>query len=114
MIYREKETMKKFGLNVKKYRMRLGFTQEKLAELCDCSSQTISGTETGYSFPSSKVLFKIAESLHVPLMYLFNFGEDPVISNKEENETLINCLSNLSYEQKRIAVKLLQALCDNG
>ncbi len=102
--------MKKFGLNVKKYRNRLGLTQEKLAELCDCSSQTISGTETGYSFPSSKVLFKLAEELHVPLMYLFNFGEDPTVSSKEENATLINCLSDLSQEQKRIAIKLLQAL----
>ena len=51
MICNDKEIMKKFGENVKKYRMRLGYTQEKLAELCDCSSQTISGTETGYSFP---------------------------------------------------------------
>lgn len=113
MNYNEKETMKKFGQNVKKYRNRLGLTQEKLAELCECSSQTISGTETGYSFPSSKVLFKLAEELHVPLMYLFNFGEDPVVSNKEENATLINCLSDLSYEQKRIAIKLLQALNEN-
>ena len=62
MIYNEKETMKKFGDNIKKYRNRLGLTQEKLAELCECSSQTISGTETGYSFPSSKVLFKLAEN----------------------------------------------------
>lgn len=113
MVYNEKETMKKFGLNVKKYRTRLGLTQEKLAELCNCSSQTISGTETGYSFPSSKVLFKLAEELHVPLMYLFNFGEDPVLSNKEENEALLNCLSDLSYEQKRLAIRLLQALNEN-
>lgn len=113
MIYNEKETMKKFGLNIKKYRTRLGLTQEKLAELCDCSSQTISGTETGYSFPSSKVLFKLAEELHVPLMYLFNFGEDPVISTREENEALIACISGLSHEQKHLAIKLLHALSDN-
>ena len=33
MIYSEKEIMKLFGTNVKKYRIRLGLTQEKLAEL---------------------------------------------------------------------------------
>lgn len=110
MIYNEKETMKKFGENVKKYRNRLGMTQEKLAELCECSSQTISGTETGYSFPSSKVLFKLAEMLHVPLMYLFNFGEDPVITNKEENLSFIKYFSNLSLEQKRIAMKIIKAI----
>ena len=113
MLYNEKETMKKFGENVKKYRTRLGLTQEKLAELCDCSSQTISGTETGYSFPSSKVLFRLAESLHVPLMYLFNFGEDTVISNKENNLVLSNLFSELSLENKKIAVKILQALINN-
>ena len=109
MIYEEKETMKKFGDNIKKYRIRLGLTQEKLAELCECSSQTISGTETGYSFPSSKVLFKLSENLHVPLTYLFNFGEDPVVSSKEEDRVIIELLSNLSIEQKKIIVKIIQA-----
>ena len=110
MIYNEKETMKKFGANVKKYRCRLGYTQEKLAELCDCSSQTISGTETGYSFPSSKVLFKLAETLHVPLTYLFNFGEDPVVSGKEEDYTLINYFSELSLENKQLLIKIIKAM----
>lgn len=109
MNYNEKETMKKFGTNIKKYRNRLGLTQEKLAELCDCSSQTISGTETGYSFPSSKVLFKLAENLHVPLTYLFNFGEDPVVSNKEEDRDLLEVLSKLSIEQKKIIIKIIKA-----
>lgn len=113
MIYNEKEVMKKFGDNIKKYRNRLGLTQEKLAELCECSSQTISGTETGYSFPSSKVLFKLAENLHAPLMYLFNFGEDPVISDKEDNELLSKYYSNLSSEQKRLIIKIIKAISEN-
>lgn len=110
MIYSEKETMKKFGGNVKRYRCRLGLTQEKLAELCECSSQTISGTETGYSFPSSKVLFKLAEHLHVPLMYLFNFGEDPVISSKEEDFGIVKYLSEMSLEKKKMTAKILKAI----
>ena len=110
MIYNEKETMKKFGCNVKKYRCRLDLTQEKLAELCECSPQTISGTETGYSFPSSKVLFKLAENLHVPLTYLFNFGEDPVVSSKEEDFTIIKYLSEMTIEQKKTAIKILKAI----
>lgn len=110
MIYNEKETMKKFGENVKRYRVSLGLTQEKLAELCDCSSQTISGTETGYSFPSSKVLFKLAENLHIPLMYLFNFGEDPVISNKEEDLSILKYVERLSLEQKKTVIKIIKAI----
>ena len=109
MIYNEKETMKKFGDNVKKYRNRLGLTQEQLAELCECSSQTISGTETGYSFPSSKVLFKLAENLHVPLTYLFNFGEDPVVSNREDDRAILELLYNIPLEQKKIIIKIIKA-----
>lgn len=113
MIYNEKETMKRFGDNVKKYRIRLGLTQEQLAEKCNCSSQTISGTETGYSFPSSKVLFKLAESLHVPLMYLFNFGEDPVVSNTELTKNIIQLLEDLSLEQKELSIKIIKVLAEN-
>ena len=80
-----------------------------MAELCECSSQTISGTETGYSFPSSKVLFKLAESLHVPLTYLFNFGEDPVVSNREEDNAILRLLENVPVEQKRIIIKIIKA-----
>ena len=113
MIYNEKETMKNFGNNVKKYRNRLGLTQEKLAELCDCSPQTISGTETGYSFPSSKVLFKLAQHLHTPLMYLFNFGEDPVITDVEHNSAIIKYLSELSIEQKKMVIKIIKSISEN-
>ncbi|MBR1775913.1 helix-turn-helix transcriptional regulator [bacterium] len=110
MTYNEKETMKKFGENVKRYCTSMGITQEKLAELCDCSPQTISGTETGYSFPSSKVLFKIAKNLNIPLMFLFNFGEDSEISNKAENFLILKSLSKMSIEKKKIAIKIIKAI----
>ena len=112
MIYNEKDIMKKFGINVKKYRTSLGITQEKLAELCDCSSQTISGTETGYSFPSSKVLFKLAENLQVPLMYLFNFGEDTNISSKAEDFMILKSLSEIPLHKKQIIVKVIEAISE--
>ncbi len=110
MIYNEKETMRKFGENVKKYRTSKGITQEKLAELCDCSAQTISGTETGYSFPSSKILFKIAENLDIPMMYLFNFGEDTEISNKAEDFLIYKCLSEMSVAKKKIVINIIKAI----
>ena len=56
-LYNEKkEIKKKFGEKVKMYRNLAKLTQEQLAEKCGCSPQTISGTETGYSFPSSNIL----------------------------------------------------------
>lgn len=108
MFYSDKEIMKKFGEKVKIYRKQSGLTQEQLAEQCNCSKQTISGTETGYSFPSSKVLFSISRVLGIPLMYLFNFGEDEKSSNKELSTIIEMCMSKLTYEQKNLVLKTLQ------
>ena len=99
-----------FEKDLKGKNLGKGITQEKLAELCDCSSQTISGTETGYSFPSSKILFKIAENLDIPMMYLFNFGEDTEISNKAEDLLIHKCLSEMSVAKKKIVIKIIQAI----
>ena len=46
-------------------------------------------------------------------MYLFNFGEDPVISSKEENSAIIAYLSRLSSEQKKMAIKIIKAINEN-
>ncbi len=112
MFYTDRDIMKKFGEKVKLYRKQLGLTQEQLAEQCDCSKQTISGTETGYSFPSSKVLFKLSYSLKVPLMYLFNFGEDENSSNKEASTMVEKYMSKLTYEQKNLVIKILQFISE--
>ncbi|HIS83131.1 TPA: helix-turn-helix transcriptional regulator [Candidatus Scatenecus faecavium] len=39
-----------FGSNVRKYRIRKGFSQEKLAEFVDLGDKSISPIETGRSF----------------------------------------------------------------
>ena len=112
MVYTDKEIMKRFGEKVKLYRKQAGLTQEQLAEKCDCSKQTISGTETGYSVPSSKVLFNLSKILNVPLMYLFNFGEDEGSSNKELSSMVEKYMSKLTYEQKTLVLKTLQFISE--
>lgn len=72
--------MKKFGKRVKMFRLLTNLTQEQLAEKCDCSAQTISGIETGYSFPSSNILFKLAEILEVSPAEFFKFEADNLTS----------------------------------
>lgn len=104
--------MKKFGEKVKFYRKQSGLTQEQLAEKCDCSKQTISGTETGYSFPSSKVLFNLSKTLNVPLVYLFNFGDDENLSNKEFSTMIEKYIAKLTYEQKVLVMKVLQFISE--
>lgn len=107
---RKKEIKKKFGEKVKMYRNLAKLTQEQLAEKCGCSPQTISGTETGYSFPSSNILFKIAEALDIPLVYLFNFGDDKNLKNKEISNVVTEIFGNLNEKQQKVMIKVMQEL----
>ncbi len=112
MVYSQNEIMKKFGAKVKHYRELAGLTQEQLAEKCDCSAQTISGTETGYSFPSSKTLFNIAFALNIPLVYLFNFDDNKKISKNEFSTTLNRLLSKLDAKEKELVIKIIKVMCE--
>lgn len=106
----KKDIMKRFGEKVKMYRTLAKLTQEQLAEKCDCSAQTISGTETGYSFPSSNILFSIAEVLDVPLVYFFNFGEDVSIHNSEKVSLFLKTFNNLNETQQQVLLKVMEEL----
>lgn len=67
---------KLLGKNVKKYRKLNGFTQEKLAEVIGVEVISISSIETGRYFPSPDNLVKIAETLNIPINYLFDFKSE--------------------------------------
>ena len=103
----KKEIMKKFGKKVRMYREMAQLTQEQLAEKCNCSIQTISGTETGYSFPSSTTLFKISEVLDTPLSYLFNFGTDSKINENEAYTIVSSLFSKLDKVQQHVILKVM-------
>jgi transcriptional regulator with XRE-family HTH domain len=53
------------SLNIKKERKKLGFTQEKLAEIADLSSQTINDIEGCRMWVSDKTMSKLAKVLHI-------------------------------------------------
>ena len=56
---------KNLSLNVKKYRKRLGFSQEKLAEATGLSFQTINDIEGCRMWVSDKTITKLASALEV-------------------------------------------------
>ncbi len=114
LVGTKKEIMKRFGAKVKMYRTLAKLTQEQLAERCECSAQTISGTETGYSFPSSNILFRIAEVLNVPLVYLFNFGDDVNIHNNEKISLLLTTFNNLNETQQNVLLTVMQELVQSN
>ena len=59
------------GNNIRKYRLRRGFTQEQLAEASGVSEAYLSKLEAGRRNPTVKVLAKIASVLGTTLTKLF-------------------------------------------
>ena len=53
------------GKNVRKYRLILGFTQEELADKCECSNSHIGQIENARGIPSLNRVVKIANALSV-------------------------------------------------
>lgn len=65
---------------IKKARTDKGLTQPELAKLIDSTDRNISNYETGYSFPSIIVLYKISNALSTSIDYLLGMTDDPTIS----------------------------------
>ena len=83
---------KHLGQNVKKYRKLSGLTQEQLAEIIGVEVISVSSIETGRYFPSPENLLKIAETLNIPLAYLFEFK-----SPKTHNDYVDEIISNIGF-----------------
>ena len=56
---------KSFGKRMQKYRELLGYSQESLAEMIDCSTIFISFMERGEKSPSLDNLIKLANALEI-------------------------------------------------
>jgi transcriptional regulator with XRE-family HTH domain len=59
------------SMNMKTARKRLGYSQQKLAEICEVSTSYIGELEIGRKFPSSKMLVRIAAALQIKPYRLF-------------------------------------------
>jgi transcriptional regulator with XRE-family HTH domain len=60
-----------FIRNLKEFRKREGFTQMKLAELCNTSPSYIGEIEIGRKFPSTEMIERIAKILRLEPYHLF-------------------------------------------
>jgi transcriptional regulator with XRE-family HTH domain len=63
--------------NIKDYRRKNGFSQDKLAELAGISSQYLATVETCRKFPTPEVLERLAKSLEVETHELFSAAPTP-------------------------------------
>ena len=69
------KVLEKLGLNIKKYRLAQGFTQETLAEKIGIHPRYVGKLEGGKKNPSVKMLFKITRALGITLSDLFDFDK---------------------------------------
>lgn len=67
-----------FGLNVRRIRMRHGWSQDYLSEKTGLHRTYISGIERGIRNPTLTIVLKIALALNVPIQDLF------LIPNQED------------------------------
>ena len=70
-----------FIANLKKYRMKSGFSQSYLAELCDVATGTIGNIECGIAKPSFDLIIKMSEVFQIHPALLFS--ENPAVDYRE-------------------------------
>ena len=88
---------KLLGKRIKELRKTAGLTQEKLAELINIETTSLSGIESGRHFPSMLTLEKIANHLHVELHSLFNFNH--LISIETMKADIVKNLDKLENDK---------------
>ena len=92
--------------NMKKARKRLGYSQEKLAELCDLSLSFVADLEVGRRFPSAETLIRIASSLDLkPYQLLMDESEDDVVRKYENVISMLEDLKTTLSDDVAAAVK---------
>lgn len=96
------------GERIRKQRLKLGFTQENLAEMIDASIQMISDTECGKKGLRLENFIKLCSVLKVSADYL--------ITGREPASVLFQDVENLTeeqYEHVSNIIKSCIALCKN-
>ena len=78
--------------NLKYYREQRGFSQAKLAELCECGTGTIGSIESARQFPSFDLLFRMSDVLKIHPADLFL--RDASKSDEEMKKHIEHILSN--------------------
>ncbi|MFR1672473.1 MAG: helix-turn-helix domain-containing protein [Candidatus Gastranaerophilaceae bacterium] len=101
------DNKKLLGKRIKQIRKSLGYTQEKLSELIDIETSSLSGIESGRFFPSLHVLNKMSEVLDIELIEFFRF--ETVNIPKNIDEQITNMINKQSSERKEIIYKILKS-----
>ena len=104
------ELRKEIGKRVRLYRIKLGLTQEKLAELSGLHNTYIGQTERGEKNITLCSLLKLTEALDTPLSTFMTELEGAVDENEKTTLSLIyELVLGLDKHQQERAYMLLKA-----
>lgn len=82
------------GGNIKEVRLGLGYSQEKLANMCEISNSTLSAYENSKKIPNLITIAKIAKALGVAIERLY-YGDENIAFIKsvpDEGRKIVNCI----------------------
>ena len=99
---------KAIGQRVKKERKQNGFTQEKLAEMLEISTEHLSRIETGSYRPSLLLIEKISEIFDIDESELM-FGTE---KSKNENKELVDKIDTLTDKKKHAVSLIIDLIAD--
>ncbi len=101
------DNKKLLGKRIKEIRKFRGLTQEKLSEMIDLETSSLSGIESGRFYPSLHVLEKIASALEVELIDFFKFTSVNIPENLDEE--IAKIVQMQDKNGKRLIYKFLCA-----
>ena len=88
-----------------------GYSQEKMAELLDVSPSTVHRVEGGKSVPQLDLIFKLADSMNIPITQILPNRYTHKDCNSELK--ISSNYSQLSDVNKRIVTDTVNRLIDN-
>ncbi len=106
------EFLEKFGKKIREFRSLKKISQEKLAELIDSSTTTISTLELGKTFITYKNLQKLCKVLEIQEVDLFNFS----MKNKKQAsivDEINNEVKKLSLQKQKQILEIIKTFDEN-
>lgn len=101
---------KSFGKKIQYYRKLKGLTQSDLAKAIGKTEETVSNIERGLNSTTLESIEKIAKSLSVDTMELFNFADAKKIKDREKFALIKEVIEILEKKDGKFVKKLIGLL----
>ena len=104
------EIKKLLGKRIREIRISRKMTQEKLSELTDIGTSSISKIESGHFHPTDENFEKIAKALNIEPYKLYMFEHQK--NTKDLKIELIDILNKTTEQELRLIYKIIKSIID--